>query len=99
MEMIFQDDSYARSCAAVVADAAPEGVRLNRTVFYPTGGGQPGDHGALRVAGAIEAARALGPGHVVVTMLCDYGNRYQSKLYNPAFLREKGLPVPSWLDE
>ncbi len=53
----------------------------------------------INVAGAVEAARALGPGHVVVTMLCDYGNRYQSKLYNPAFLREKGLPVPSWLDE
>ncbi len=53
----------------------------------------------INVAGAILAARALGPGHVVVTMLCDYGNRYQSKLYNPAFLREKGLPVPPWLDQ
>ncbi len=53
----------------------------------------------INIAGAIEAARALGPGHVVVTMLCDYGNRYQSKLYNPAFLREEGLPVPSWLGD
>ena len=52
----------------------------------------------INVAGAIRTARDLGPGHVVVTMLCDYGNRYQSKLYNPAFLREKDLPVPRWLD-
>ncbi len=51
MEMIFRDDPYARTCAAVVADAAPEGIRLDRTVFYPAGGGQPGDHGVLRVAG------------------------------------------------
>ena len=51
----------------------------------------------INVAGAIRVARDLGPGHVVVTMLCDYGNRYQSKLFNPAFLKEKGLPVPSWL--
>jgi cysteine synthase A len=40
----------------------------------------------------------MGPGHTIVTILCDYGSRYQSKLYNPAFLREKGLPVPGWLD-
>ncbi len=53
----------------------------------------------INVAGAIRVARDLGPGHVVVTMLCDYGNRYQSKLFNPAFLREKGLPVPRWLDD
>ncbi len=53
----------------------------------------------INVAGAIRVARDLGPGHVVVTMLCDYGNRYQSKLFNPAFLKEKGLPVPSWLGE
>jgi cysteine synthase A len=52
----------------------------------------------INVAGAIRVARDLGPGHVVVTMLCDYGNRYQSKLFNPAFLKEKGLPVPSWLN-
>ena len=52
----------------------------------------------INVAGAIRVARDLGPGHVVVTMLCDYGDRYRSKLFNPAFLREKGLPVPRWLD-
>jgi cysteine synthase A len=40
----------------------------------------------------------MGPGHTIVTVLCDYGNRYQSKLFNPAFLREKGLPVPGWLE-
>jgi cysteine synthase A len=41
----------------------------------------------------------MGPGHTIVTVLCDYGNRYQSKLFNPAFLREKNLPVPTWLVE
>ena len=50
------------------------------------------------MAGAIRMARDLGPGHTIVTILCDYGNRYQSKLFNPAFLKEKGLPVPAWLD-
>jgi cysteine synthase len=40
----------------------------------------------------------MGPGHTIVTVLCDYGNRYQSKLFNPEFLRAKGLPVPGWLD-
>ena len=53
----------------------------------------------INVAGAIRMARDLGPGHTIVTILCDYGNRYQSKLFNPAFLREKGLPVPPWLAE
>ena len=52
---------------------------------------------AINIAGAVRLARDLGPGHVIVTILCDYGTRYQSKLFNPAFLREKGLPVPSWL--
>jgi cysteine synthase A len=53
----------------------------------------------INVAGAIRMARAMGPGHTIVTVLCDYGNRYQSKLFNPAFLREKNLPVPTWLVE
>ena len=52
----------------------------------------------INVAGAIRLARALGPGHVIVTILADYGTRYQSKLFNPEFLRERGLPVPEWLD-
>jgi cysteine synthase A len=51
----------------------------------------------INVAGAIAVARQLGPGHTVVTVLCDYGTRYQSKLFNPSFLRSKGLPVPTWL--
>jgi len=53
----------------------------------------------INIAGAIRTARVLGPGHVIVTMLCDYGSRYQSKMFNPAFLREKGLPVPAWLED
>jgi cysteine synthase A len=51
----------------------------------------------VNVAGAIRLARELGPGHTIVALLCDYGTRYQSKLFDPAFLRTKGLPVPEWL--
>ncbi|MEE2691748.1 MAG: cysteine synthase A [Pseudomonadota bacterium] len=51
----------------------------------------------INVAGAIRLAKELGPGHTVVTVLCDYGNRYASKLYNPEFLRSKDLPVPPWM--
>jgi cysteine synthase A len=51
----------------------------------------------VNVAGAMRLARELGPSHTIVTVLCDYGTRYQSKLFNPEFLRSKGLPVPSWL--
>ena len=57
-----------------------------------------GGSSGINVAGAVRMAREMGPGHVIVTVLCDYGNRYQSKLYNPQFLREKRLPVPAWLD-
>ena len=53
----------------------------------------------VNVAGAIRLARQMGPGHIIVTMLCDYGTRYASKLFNTDFLREKGLPVPKWLTE
>ncbi|MCU9846712.1 cysteine synthase A [Defluviimonas sp. WL0024] len=53
----------------------------------------------INVAGAIRMAREMGPGHTIVTPLCDYGQRYQSKLFNPDFLRAKGLPVPHWLDK
>ena len=53
----------------------------------------------INVAGAIRMARDLGPGHTIVTILCDYGTRYQCKLFNPEFLREKGLPVPDWLED
>ncbi len=53
----------------------------------------------VNVAGAIRMAKQMGPGHTIVTILCDYGTRYASKLFNPAFLREKGLPVPAWLEK
>jgi len=52
----------------------------------------------INVAGGIRLARELGPGHTIVTVLADYGSRYQSKLFNPEFLRSKGLPVPEWLE-
>jgi cysteine synthase len=56
-----------------------------------------GGSSGINVAGAIRLARDLGPGHTVATVLCDFGTRYQSKLFNPAFLRERGLPAPDWL--
>jgi cysteine synthase A len=52
----------------------------------------------INVAGAIRLAKEMGPGHIIVTILADYGTRYQSKLFNPDFLRQKGLPVPNWLE-
>ena len=52
----------------------------------------------VNIAGAVRLARDLGPGHTIVTVLCDHGSRYQSKLFNPVFLRERDLPVPSWLE-
>ena len=57
-----------------------------------------GGSSGINIAGAMRLARDLGPGHTIVTILCDYGNRYQSKLFNPDFLREKGLPVPEWME-
>jgi len=56
-----------------------------------------GGSSGINVAGAIRLARDLGPGKTVVTILCDHGSRYQSKLFNPAFLRERDLPVPKWM--
>ncbi len=58
-----------------------------------------GGSSGINVAGAIRLARELGPGKTIVTILCDYGTRYQSKLFNPVFLREKNLPVPAWLEK
>jgi cysteine synthase A len=52
----------------------------------------------INIAGAIRLAKDLGPGHTIVTILCDYGTRYQSKLFNPDFLRGKNLPVPEWME-
>ncbi|MDO8421481.1 MAG: cysteine synthase A [Parvibaculum sp.] len=56
-----------------------------------------GGSSGINIAGAIRLARDLGPGHTIVTILCDYGTRYQTKLFNPAFLKEKNLPYPDWL--
>ena len=58
-----------------------------------------GGSSGINVAGAIRLAEKLGPGHTIVTILCDYGTRYQSKLFNPEFLRGKNLPVPQWLEQ
>jgi cysteine synthase A len=74
------DDEALRILFALVVE---EGLAL---------GGSSG----INIAGAIRLARDLGPGKTVVTVLCDYGNRYQSKLYDPNFLRSKGLPLPPW---
>ena len=56
-----------------------------------------GGSSGINIAGAMHLAREMGPGNTIVTILCDYGTRYQSKLYNPSFLKSKGLPVPEWL--
>ena len=56
-----------------------------------------GGSSGVNIAGAIRMAREMGPGHTIVTVLCDYGNRYQSKLYNADFLKTKDLPQPDWL--
>ena len=56
-----------------------------------------GGSSGINIAGAVRLARELGPGHTIVTILCDYGTRYQSKLFNPDFLKEKDLPVPDWM--
>ncbi len=58
-----------------------------------------GGSSAINVAGAVQMAREMGRGHTIVTILCDSGARYQSKIWNPSFLRSKGLPSPDWLEE
>jgi cysteine synthase A len=86
--MAMVDDAYqipdAEALPLIFEMAKHEGLIL---------GGSSG----INIAGAIRMARDLGPGHTVVTILADSGTRYQSKLFNPAFLRQKGLPVPDWL--
>jgi len=57
-----------------------------------------GGSAGINIAGAVRLAREMGPGHTIVTILCDYGNRYASKLFNPEFLQSKNLPVPHWLE-
>lgn len=56
-----------------------------------------GGSSGINIAGAVKMAKEMGPGHTIVTILCDYGNRYQSKLYNPEFLQSRDLPIPPWL--
>ena len=75
----------AEACQIVFDLLAEEGLCM---------GGSSG----VNIAGAMRLARDLGPGHTIVTILCDFGTRYQSKLFNPDFLRQKELPVPDWLD-
>jgi cysteine synthase len=58
-----------------------------------------GSSSGVNIAGATRLARQLGPGHTIVTILCDAGSRNQSKLYNPEFMRSKNLPVPAWLEK
>ena len=57
-----------------------------------------GGSSGINIAGAMRLARELGPGHTIVTILCDYGTRYQSKLFNPDFLRSRDLPYPAWME-
>ncbi|WP_425502716.1 cysteine synthase A [Pinirhizobacter soli] len=82
-------------CAYSIPDT--ESVPIVHQLMFDEGlclGGSSG----VNVAGAIRLARELGPGSTIVTVLCDAGTRYQAKLFNPAFLRDKGIPVPTWLD-
>lgn len=83
-DMIFQasDDEALKIVFDLVAE---EGLIM---------GGSTG----INLAGAVKMANEMGPGHTIATVLCDYGNRYQSKLFNPEFLKGKGLPAPAWLD-
>ncbi len=75
------------------AEALPVVFDLLETEGFCLGGSS-----GVNVAGAMRLAREMGPGHTIVTILCDYGTRYQSKLFNPDFLKSKGLPVPARLD-
>src|SRR5947209_18409241 len=88
-----------------------EDIKVDKPYLIPDGEAVPlifelaeheglcmGGSTGINVAGAIRLAKGLGPGHTIVTILADGGSRYQSKLFNPRFLREKGLPVPQWLE-
>lgn len=85
-------------CAPDDAERIPDAEALDH-IFSLTAdeGLSVGGSSGINVASAIRTARKLGPGHTIVTILCDGGARYQSKLFNPEFLRSKGLPVPGWL--
>ncbi len=89
-----------------------EGIEVDRAYQIPDSEALPyifdlleyeglclGGSSGINIAGAVRMARDLGPGKTIVTVLCDYGNRYQSKLFNPDFLRAKNLPTPHWLEQ
>lgn len=93
---ITENISQARvDCAYQVADAEalPWVFSLLKNEGLCLGGSS-----GINIAGAVRMAEELGPGHTIVTILCDFGNRYQSKLFNPAYLRNRGLPTPDWMD-
>jgi cysteine synthase A len=80
------------------AERIPDAEALEQIFAVLIHEGLPvGTSSGINIAAAIRVAKAMGPGHTVVTILCDGGSRYQSKLFNPEFLREKGLPVPPWM--
>jgi cysteine synthase A len=80
------------ACQVPDAEALPYIFDLLREEGLVMGGST-----AINMAGAVRMAKEMGPGHTIVTVLCDYGTRYQSKLFNPDFLRDKDLPVPDWM--
>jgi cysteine synthase A len=76
-------------------------IRVDKAYLIPDSEAVPyvfGGSTAINVAGAVRLAKDLGPGHTIVTILADYGTRYQSKLFNPNFLRAQKLQVPAWLE-
>ena len=83
---------------AIVALSARCARRVEHLALLPDDDPQT-ERCRAAVAGAIRLAKELGPGHTVVTILADSGARYQSRLFNPAFLKEKNLPTPPWLDQ
>jgi len=110
-EMAMQGGSIAEGIGQVRITRNLEGFRPDFSYNVPDAEALPivfdllqyeglcmGASTGVNVAGAIRLARELGPGNTIVTILCDFGTRYQSKLFNPDFLKEKGLPVPEWLD-
>ena len=110
-ELKTEGSSIAEGIGQVRITRNLEGLKVDHAYNVPDAEGLPivfdllreeglclGLSSGINVAGAIRLAKDLGPGRTIVTILCDYGTRYQSKLFNPSFLREKGLPVPDWLE-
>ncbi len=110
-EIVMQGSSMAEGIGQVRITKNLEGLAPDFSYNIPDAEGLPvvfdllqneglcmGLSTGINVAGAMRMARDMGPGHTIVTILCDYGTRYQGKLWNPGFLREKELPAPDWLD-